>query len=153
LRNLNITVETTISKPTEVIWDTIIDIENCANWMSNIKSIEILEKPIDGLVGLKWKEVRDFCGREASEVMWVTEAVENKYYMTRAESHGSVYTSRFDLQDSENSTLLTMTFGAEAQSFIAKVLSKLMRGFIKKSLVKEINKDLNDIKVHVEHKN
>ena len=89
-------------------------------------------------------------GKEATEVMWVTDSVDNEYYCTRAESHGSVYISRLSLTESAGITSLTMSFSGEAQSLIAKVLSMLMGIFIKGAMVKELQRDLADIKNFVE---
>ena len=79
-----------ISKPKENAWKAITDIENSPGRISNIISIDVLVQPEDGFVGFKWKETRKMFGKEATEVMWVTDSVENDYYVTRAESHGSV---------------------------------------------------------------
>lgn len=79
-----------ISKPKENVWKAITDIENSAGMISSIISIDVLEKPEVGFLGFKWKETRKMFGKEATEIMWVTDSVENKYYSTRAESHGSV---------------------------------------------------------------
>ena len=118
--------------------------------MSNILELEVLEQPTDALIGLKWKETRAFCGKESSEVMWITEAVENAYYCTRAESHGSVYLSRLSLEESAGTTTLTMAFSGEAQTLVARFFSALMTPFVIKSLRKELQKDLTDVKHHVE---
>ena len=139
-----------ISKPKENAWKAITDIENSPGRISNIISIDVLEKPEDGFVGFKWKETRKMFGKEATEVMWVTDSVENDYYVTRAESHGSVYISRLSVTESAGITTLTMSFSGEAQSLIARILSALMGIFIKGAMVKELQKDLEDIKNFVE---
>lgn len=145
-----ITAQTTINKPKQAVWRAITDIDNCQSMISSILKINILHKPANGLVGLKWEETREMFGKEAMETMWITDAMENEYYSTRAENHGAVYISRLSLKDSGNSTLLTMSFSAIAQSTLAKVLSFLMRPLIKKSINKALIKDLEEIKVFVE---
>ena len=139
-----------ISKPKGDVWLVISDIKKSAEWISNIISVEILDTPQEGLVGLKWKETRKFCGKEATEVMWVTDSVPNDYYTTRAESHGAVYISRLSLTESNGITTLTMSFAGEPQTLMAKLLSTIMSRFIVKSMVNEMRKDLSDIKSHVE---
>jgi hypothetical protein len=120
--------------------------------ISSIIAIEVLEKPKTGFVGFKWKETRKMFGKEATEIMWVTDSVENEYYSTRAESHGSVYVSRLSLTESAGVTTLTMSFSGEAQSLVARVLSALMGFLIKSSMKKELHKDLVDIKNYVEQR-
>ena len=89
-------------------------------------------------------------GKEATETMWVTESEENDHYTIRAESHGSIYVSRLSLVEAAGTTTLTMSFSGEARSFIARVLSTLMGPFIKGSMQKELQKDLAEIKKHLE---
>jgi len=139
-----------ISKPRENVWKAITDIENSPGRISSIITIDVLEKPEAGFVGFKWKETRKMFGKEATETMWVTDSVENEYYSTRAESHGSVYVSRLSLTESAGKTTLTMSFSGEARSWVAKILSTLMGVFIKGSIEKELQKDLADIKKYVE---
>jgi len=45
-------------------------------------AIEVLEKPDAGFVGFKWKETRKMFGKEATEIMWITDSVENEYFST-----------------------------------------------------------------------
>lgn len=139
-----------ISKPKEDVWKVIADIENAQGRISSILSIEVLEKPEAGFVGFKWKETRKMFGKEATEIMWVTDSVENEYYSTRAESHGSIYVSRLSLAESAGITTLTMSFSGEAQTWVAKILSALMGVLIKSSMEKELQKDLVDIKNYLE---
>jgi len=140
-----------IKSTKEKVWQAITDIENSQSMISAILKIDILHKPEHGLVGLKWEESRDMFGKLAMETMWITEAIENDYYCTRAESHGSVYLTRLSLKPGSGSTILTMTFSAEARSIIAKVLSSLMGIFIRGSINKALRKDLDDIKSYLEN--
>lgn len=147
---MKVSVDIEIEQPKEAVWAAITDIENCENFISAIVDLKILNKPENSLVGLKWQETRLMFGKEASETMWITESVENEYYCTRAESHGSVYISRLSLSEAGNYTLLTMTFTAEAQTLPVKIISAIMGIFIKSSMKKALYKDLVDIKKYVE---
>ena len=89
-------------------------------------------------------------GKEATEVMWITDYAENEFYQTRAESHGSVYISRLSVERIESCTKLTMSFTSEAQTFFVKILSFSMGFLVKGSMKKALMKDLNDIKAYVE---
>lgn len=139
-----------IAKPVDVVWSVITDIENSINVVSSILDIEILSRPEDSFVGFKWKETRKFCGKEASEIMWVTDSQTNQYYVTRAESHGSVYISRVFLEESSGGSRLTISFTGEPQTLVARFLTFIMSPFIQKSLHSELAKDLLDIKNHIE---
>ena len=86
-------VHVDIDAPKNAVWHAISDIENAATNIDGIQKIEVLERPAAGLVGLKWKETRKMFGKEATETMWITEAVENDYYQAHAESCGCHYIS------------------------------------------------------------
>ena len=147
---MDIEVDIRIGKPKEVVWSAITNIENFSSMISGIIDLNVLNQPEDGLVGLKWTETRKMFGKEASETMWITESVENVYYCTRAESHGSVYVTKLSLKESGTNTLLTMSFAAKAQTLAIKIISACMGVFIKSSMRKLLRKDLEDIKRHVE---
>lgn len=142
--NLSVTID--INAPKETVWAKITDIEKSVETISGIEEIEVLEKPDNGLVGLKWRETRTLFGKQATEVMWITEAEENHYYKTRAESHGAIYTTILKLEEQESQTELSMTFGGQAQTTVAKIMSALMMPFFKKATRKALEKDLEDIK-------
>lgn len=147
---MNVTVKTTISKPSNTVWPVITDITNAQTVISGIKSIRILDQPENTLIGLRWKETRELFGKEASEIMWITAAEENSYYCTRAESHGSIYETRLSLSQQGSETELCMSFESTAVSWPARILSTLMKPMIKNSLRKTMARDLEDIKHHVE---
>ncbi len=139
-----------IEKPHEDVWNSIIDFQNCPNYIESIVNLEIIDQPNDTLVGFKWKETRVMFGKEATETMWITEFVENEYYQTRAESHGSIYISRLSIESIRENTKLTMSFKAEPHSFFAKLFSFCLGFMMKGSMKKALLKDLNDIKLHLE---
>lgn len=147
---MELSVFVEIKKPIEDAWNVITDFKNCSNYISSIISLEIIDEPQGTLIGFKWKETREMFGKEATETMWITDYVENEYYQTRAESHGSIYITRLSIKQVENHTTLTMSFTAEAQTFFVKIFSACMGFVIKGSMKKALIKDLDDIKTHVE---
>lgn len=82
--------------------------------------------------------------------MWITDAAENQHYDVRAESHGSVYKSRLSISGEGDSHALTIEFGAEAQTFVAKLLSATMGVLLKGATKNALLQDLEDIKAQVE---
>ncbi|MFT5259195.1 MAG: carbon monoxide dehydrogenase subunit G [Saprospiraceae bacterium] len=50
---MKITVQIQIDKSKEAVWSAISDIENSAQMISGIIKLTVLEKPMEGLVGLK----------------------------------------------------------------------------------------------------
>jgi carbon monoxide dehydrogenase subunit G len=135
------------------IWQVITDIDGSVETISAIEKIDILEKPDSGILGLKWEETRTMFGQKATEVMWITDAKENEYYQTRAENHGAIYKSRFQIEESGDQSKLTMEFEGEAQSATAKIMSFLTGFMFKSATQKALQEDLKDIKAHVEKSN
>ena len=148
---MKIKTEVVINGTKEDVWRVITDIDGSVETIRAIESIDVLEKPDVGVVGLKWKETRTMFGQQATEVMWITDAKENEYYQTRAESHGAIYVSRFDLEEDGDKTLLTMGFEGEALGFGAKVMSFLTGFMFKGATEKALKEDLIDIKAAVEN--
>lgn len=140
-----------IAAPPSAVWAIIADIEHAADRLSAIKQIEVLEPATkESIVGLKWKETREFMGRDATEVMWITEANENRFYETRAESHGCIYRSRLEIAETAAGSTLTMAFYCQPETFGARLMWALTGWMAKKSLCKAIEQDLEDIRKAVE---
>ncbi len=147
---MDIVVEVIIEGPKEDVWNVITDIENSPNTIAGIEKIEILEKPSDGLVGLKWEETRTLFGRTAMETMWITDVKENEMYKTRAESHGAVYITSLTISEQDGKTRLSMEFDGAPQTLVAKVMAAAMGIFFNKATRNALMQDLIDIKAAVE---
>ena len=147
---MGVTDQIDIKGNIETVWKAITGIENSERMISSILKINIVNNPQDTLVGLKWKETREMFGNEATETMWVTEAVTNEYYCTRAESHGSVYITRLSVAQCASGTVLTMSFSGKPQTITAKMPLFIMKPLIKRSIKKALVKDLEDVKNFVE---
>ncbi|WP_339893420.1 SRPBCC family protein [uncultured Algibacter sp.] len=149
---MKLTIDIEIKALKEKVWKVITDIENSVNTISGIEKIEILNKPKDTVVGLKWEETRTIFGKSATETMWITEATENDYYKTRAESNGAIYQTILKLSEKENTTFLTMEFNSEAITIKGKIMAFIFGRMLNKTMKKLIKKDLIDIKTTVENK-
>src|SRR6185295_1342155 len=89
------------------IWAVITNIENASDIISGIEKIEVVEKPANGLVGLKWEETRMLFGEPATVEKWITDAAENEFYKTRAESDGMIFLTTFRISESSGGMTLT----------------------------------------------
>ena len=131
------------------IWAAITNIENAAEIISGIEHIEVVEKPANGLVGLKWRETRMLFGKPATVEKWITAAAENEFYKTRAEDGGFVFVSTIRISESSGGMTLTSSHETKPQGIVARLQSLpmfLFKGMVKKALVQ----DLNDYKSTVE---
>jgi uncharacterized protein YndB with AHSA1/START domain len=144
--------QVTIGGSRAAIWAAISNIEHASEFMGGIEKIEILERPASGLVGLKWRETRMLFGKPASADKWITDAVENEFYKTRAESDGFVFLSTMSIAERGGSCTLTSAHESQPQSFVARFLKLpmvfLFTGVMRKALLQ----DLNDIRAAVERK-
>jgi hypothetical protein len=142
--------QVTINGSKAAIWVAITNIANASETISGIENIEVLEKPANGLVGLKWRETRTLFGKSATAEKWITDAAENEFYKTRAESDGFVFLSTMSISESTGGITLTSSHDSKPQSIVAKLLSVpmgfLFTGVAKKALLQ----DLKDIKSAVE---
>ena len=142
--------QVTINGSKAAIWAAITNIENASETISGIENIEVLEKPASGLVGLRWRETRTLRGKPATVEKWITDAAENKFYKTRAESDGFVFVTTKSISDSSGGATLTESHEFMPQGIVAKLMSIPM-GFLFKGVAKKaVLQDLNDIKAAVE---
>src|SRR5882672_3022226 len=132
------------------VWAAIINIENASETISGIKNIEVLEKPANGLAGLKWGETRMLFGKPATAEKWITDAVENEFYKTRAEDSGFVFLSTMSISESSGGITLTSSHDSKPQGVVARLMSIPMGLLFKGVAKKAILQDLNDIKSAVE---
>lgn len=147
---MKIGCEVSVDAPKDVVWDIITDIDGAASTVSGIEKIEVLERPGEGLLGLKWRETRTMFGKTAVETMTVTEVVDGSHYCTEAHNHGAIYRTRMFVADVGGKTQLGMSFAGEAQTFAAKVMSGIFGPLMKGSTEKALRKDLDDIKAAAE---
>jgi carbon monoxide dehydrogenase subunit G len=147
---MKLSAEVDIAAKPEQVWKVMTNKSDCASFIEALDLVEILEEPKTGLVGLKWKETRTLFGKTATEIMWVTESVDNKYYKTRAENHGAIYISTISIEEIENGTKLTMDFDSTAQTFGAKIMAGIFGLLFKNATIRALQKDLEDIKNHLE---
>lgn len=139
----------TIHGSRTAVWAAITDIEHAAEIMSGIESIEIVEKPAAGLVGLRWRETRILFGKPATAEKWITAAAENEFYTARAEDRGFVFLSTLRISASGDGTSLNSLHEFKPQGIGARLQAipmLLFKGVAKKAILQ----DLNDIKSAVE---
>ncbi|MCB9170479.1 MAG: SRPBCC family protein [Flavobacteriales bacterium] len=144
-----VSAQITINGPKAAVWAAITDIANAAQILSGVEKIEVVERPVTGLVGLKWKETRMLFGKEATVEKWITEVRENDYYTTRAEDDGFVFITTNRVSGSDGAVTLAGAHETRPQGFAAKLKSLPML-FFKGVIKNAILQDLNEIKAAVE---
>jgi hypothetical protein len=112
-------VQVTINGSRNGVWAAIADVEHAAETTSGIMKIEALEKPAHGLVGLRWRETRMYFGKPAAVEKWITEAVENEFYKTRAESDGFVFLTTMSIAETGDGVVLTSVHDSRPHGLVA----------------------------------
>jgi carbon monoxide dehydrogenase subunit G len=142
--------QVTINGSKAAIWAAITNIENASEIISGIENIEVLEKPANGLVGLKWRETRKLFGKSATAEKWITDVAENEFYKTRAEDGGFLFLATKSISESSGGITLTESHESTPQGIAAKLMSIPMRLLFKGVVKKALLQDLKDIKSAVE---
>lgn len=142
--------EVTINGTRPAIWAAITNIAKATDVISGILKVEILNQPAAGLVGLKWRETRMLFGDPASVDKWITDAVENEFYTTRAESDGFVFLTTMRIAGGSGGLTLTSSHDSRPQGIVATLKALPMGLFFRGVIRKAILQDLNDIKTAVE---
>jgi hypothetical protein len=91
-------------------------------------------------------------GKPATAEKWITDAAENEFYKTRAESDGFVFLCTKSISESTSGITLTESHESKPQGIVAKLMSIPMGVLFKGVARKAVLQDLNDIKAAVERR-
>jgi len=142
--------EVTIQGSRTALWAAITDIENAAKIIRGIERIEVLEKPAQGLAGLRWRETRMLFGKPATVEKRICDAAEAEFYETRAEDGGFEFLTTMRISEGRGGLTLTSSHESRPRGVAARVMSIPMGLFFKRVVRKAVLQDLNDIKSAVE---
>jgi carbon monoxide dehydrogenase subunit G len=124
------------------------DFRNAPSFMPAIKKLEVLtEGPIRQ--GTRFRETRSMFGREATEEMEIVAFDPPRSYALGCNSHGCAFRTEFRFVPNATGTRMEMHFEGQPLTFVAKLMSFLMKPMQKKMLA-ECAKDLDAIAVHAE---
>lgn len=147
----SVVVERRVDASPGRVWESITDLRDMPRVLSGVERVEVLTEGGFG-VGTRWRETRRMLGKEATEVMTVTECEPPDRYVTVADSHGMHYVSEITLTpDGTGATTLRMRFSARpVRGRRPGFLAKLMARFGAKAVAKALTKDLTEIANAVE---
>lgn len=146
---MKIAAQINISSTKENVWKTITDVQHFPKILKGVENIEILEKPANGLIGLKWKETRMYFGKPAAIDKWITESYTFESYKTRAELDSFIFITTLTISEDGGCLRLTNIHETIPIGILAKIKSIPMI-FFKNILKKTIKEDLSDLKNAVE---
>jgi len=145
-----LSVSREVSVSPDVLWELITDLDRSPNVISAVTAVARLDDGNGFGVGTRWQETRLIFGREATEVLEVTDIEPGRSYTVEAESLGARYRSVISVDPAPQGSVITITFGAESTGAVSKAfagtIGKLFEGGTRKAL----GKDLDDIAVVAE---
>ncbi|MHC5114164.1 MAG: SRPBCC family protein [Planctomycetota bacterium] len=146
-----LTMDIRINASPDVVFDVFTDLENAAERIDGIKTLEVLtEGPVG--VGTRFRETRIMFRKEATEEMEFTAFDAGRSYVVEAESCGSHYRSEYRFEPCDEGTDVHFSFDAKPLTFFAKALSPvgmLMMGGMMRKLFRA---DMIDLKAVAEQR-
>lgn len=127
-----------IKAPVGEVFQTISDIQNFSKAVPDIIDVEFLSEIKSG-VGTRFRETRDFKGREAATVLEVTEFVGNDHVRIVSDTQGTIWDSIFKVSEKDGGCELILEMEARPYKFFSKLITPLMKGFIKKALERDMD--------------
>jgi|688.fasta_scaffold10009_2 hypothetical protein len=141
----------TITGSKAAVWAVMTDIEKAPEIHSAVEKIEVVERPANGIIGLKWRETRKLFGTSAKVEKVIIAGSENEFYTTHAADGGFLFSTYNRIWEDAGVIVLRSIHKTTPQGFIA-CLKALPMVFFKSVIKKAILQDLNDIKAEVERR-
>lgn len=127
-----------IQAPVNEVFQTISDIRNFSKSVPEIIDVEFLSETKSG-VGTRFRETREFKGREAATELEVTEFVENDHVRIISDTQGTIWNSLFTVTEKDGGCQLTLEMEARSYKLLSKMMTPLMKGFISKALERDMD--------------
>src|SRR5262245_47175122 len=136
-----VTIIRVIDAPIDLVFKTVAHIDEFSKAIPHIAKIEMLSDIKSG-VGTRFRETRLRAGKEMPNVLEVTEYVLNDHVRLVADTDGTVWDTLFTVKTVDGKTEMTMVMDAKPHKFLAKIITPLIMGMVKK----EIEKDMDSVK-------
>lgn len=134
-----------IDAPKDAVFRTISDIRNFSEAIPEITHVEFVTDQQSG-AGTRFKETRVMKGRESTVEIEVAEYVENDRVRMVSDAGGTIWDTLFRVEEESGTTVLTMTMDIRPKSFLARIITPLIRGMV----VKGVESDMDAVKAFCE---
>ena len=134
-----------VKAPADAVWDVLTDLEGSPETISGITAVERLDELEGFAVGTKWRETRVLFGKEATEVMEVTEIDPGRSYTVYAASRGNEYTSIMSVEPAGEGSTVGMSFVATPTGGFSRLMASTIGKMFEGTTRKAIEQDLADI--------
>jgi uncharacterized protein YndB with AHSA1/START domain len=147
---MQVTVETEIAAPPEIVFATMTDVVCWPDFIGGVERVEILTQgPVR--VGTRFCETRQMFGRSASEEMTVAEFAPPRRFVLTAENHGTRYTATHEVTPTPNGAHLALTFAGTPVTLAARLFSVIGLLFMG-SLRRQLEDDLAEVRAEAERR-
>jgi carbon monoxide dehydrogenase subunit G len=149
--SVDIAARREVAAPAAAVWVVVTDLERSPEVLSAVQAVERLDD-LDGFeVGTRWRETRTMFGRQATEVMEVTEVDPGRRYEVVAVSGTTTYRSTITVTpEGTDRCELAMTFAGTTTGVAARLMAatvgRLMAGATRRAL----ERDLDDLAARAE---
>lgn len=126
-----------MTAPPEVVFRAVTDVANLPRLDPDIVKIEFLSERRSG-VGTRFRETRLMKGKEMVTELEITEWTEDRAVRMVADSHGTVWDTRFTIEPVGGKTQLTIAMDARPHKLMPKLLNPLMKGMFRKGITKHL---------------
>lgn len=134
-----------VTAPTATVWALATDLAGAPQVLGGVDRVEVLT-PGEFGVGTRWRETRTMFGRQATEEMVVTAVEHERSYTVQAAGSGAHYVSTFTFTPTSSAgTVVTVTFGAEATTGVARLLAALTGPLARRAVERALRDDLEDL--------
>jgi carbon monoxide dehydrogenase subunit G len=131
--------------PPETVWEVATDVAAWEAVLSGVDRIEVVSPPGPFGRGLRWRETRTIARRSQTEEMWVSAVDPGRSCTVESDSRGVHYVSTFAFAPAGDGSDLTLTFAAEVQGTVKRLLVGLMARVMTRSVAKQLARDLEDV--------
>lgn len=135
----SVTASRLIEAPVAVVYEAITDVENLPATNPDIVKVELLTEPSTLKTGTRFRETRIVNGKEQVTELEITEARPDARVRMVADSHGTVWDTRFELAREMGCTLLDITMEARAHALLPRLMHPLMKGAYRKGIERHLD--------------
>lgn len=127
-----ITVERSIQAPAEAVFAAVAEVEDLPEVVPEVTDVEFVTEATSG-VGTRFVETRRQAGRDFVTELEITEHEPPRRVRMVAENRGTVWDTRFEIEDHGEGVLLRATLEARAEKITTRLRNKAMAPLLRKA--------------------
>lgn len=127
-----------IDAPVTRVFRTIADIRVFSKAVPDIVAVEFLTECRSG-AGTRFRETRQLGAKETTTELEVTEYSENARIRFVSDAGGAEWDSVFTVKEADGGTVLELVMEARPHGLLARIITPLMKGMIRKALEKDMD--------------